>query len=624
MKGSRRPERFAPLDDAQRAAWERALALWGVAMHDARALVEGGQRGRIAWFEFPPRVTIDPEQIAGLGGADELESIFAHEVGHHVVSPSTALDAHKIQHQMGRALVASGAPRVDRDQVALLANLWTDLLVNTRLEALQSEADPAREAGIVRSMRALTASSRGHDARGDVSRVGWLYMTTLARLWRLEPGALAPPTPPGPPQLPQARPAETDLEHVEERFREKERALRAAAQVRREAEQELRRARRGDPRLDVVDAADAVRTFAHDPISGAVVFGLIAAPYLLDDAAEQDAQGGRGTPRGGPCDVSVGTPGEDEMGRILADRRLTEPLPQGSAPTDVDRALDPQRGRGEGQRLGPAQTAAVHGAAPSDAATVAWYRAAAGPWVLPWTQRRGPQDAGSVPGPLELWDLGDELADIDWAASFARSTPVIPGVTTQRRSALEDEPARRDAAITLDLFIDSSGSMIRPDQGSPAIVAGAILCLSILRGGGRVRVTSFSGPGQVAGDLEHTRRLDQALASLLHFFGGSTAFPLDLLERRFGTCAPADAERVRHLVVLSDDGLMSMFGVGDASRSHVAAAVRPAFTTATLMLMDPFRRVADHAAQAGYDVLYIDSMADAPQACARLGEVLRG
>jgi hypothetical protein len=42
------------------------------------------------------------------------------------------------------------------------------------------------------------------------------------------------------------------------------------------------------------------------------------------------------------------------------------------------------------------------------------------------------------------------------------------------------------------------------------------------------------------------------------------------------------------------------------------------------MVMDPRRSVATPAAKAGYDVVYLASMADAPAACARLAEVIHG
>ncbi|MGL1525952.1 hypothetical protein ACSTH9_23455, partial [Vibrio parahaemolyticus] len=74
--------------------------------------------------------------------------------------------------------------------------------------------------------------------------------------------------------------------------------------------------------------------------------------------------------------------------------------------------------------------------------------------------------------------------------------------------------------------------------------------------------------------------------------------------------------------VLSDDGLRSLFGDGDPERADVAARVRGTLTTATLVVLDGQHRVAELADAAGYDVLSIEHMDDAPAVCARLAEVL--
>ncbi|MGL1395359.1 hypothetical protein ACSTI7_23440, partial [Vibrio parahaemolyticus] len=84
------------------------------------------------------------------GGADEWESVFAHELGHHVLAPSTRLDALKIRHQLARALHAAGAYAIRDADLSLLSNLWTDLLVNSRVAVLQRRRDGPGEPGIVR------------------------------------------------------------------------------------------------------------------------------------------------------------------------------------------------------------------------------------------------------------------------------------------------------------------------------------------------------------------------------------------------------------------------------------------------------------------------------------------
>ncbi|MFX5622867.1 hypothetical protein ABTE00_22185, partial [Acinetobacter baumannii] len=78
------------------------------------------------------------------------------------------------------------------------------------------------------------------------------------------------------------------------------------------------------------------------------------------------------------------------------------------------------------------------------------------------------------------WEVGDDLADVDWPASLQAAGVVVPGVTTRRRSFLVDDPPPVRTGLAVDLYIDSSGSMPYPRSGSPAVLAGTILALSVL------------------------------------------------------------------------------------------------------------------------------------------------
>lgn len=163
--------------------------------------------------------------------------------------------------------------------------------------------------------------------------------------------------------------------------------------------------------------------------------------------------------------------------------------------------------------------------------------------------------------------------------------------------------------------------MPSPRSGSAALVAGTILVLSVLRGGGRVRITSFSGPGQVAGGARPTRDRAEALRDLTAYFGGGTTFPLDLLASRYRGARLDPAVR-RHLVVLSDDGLASMFGEGQPQLSGVAAGVRSVLDTATLVVLGARASMTGQAEAAGYDVRALPGVEDAPRLCADLAAVL--
>lgn len=620
------PDRV-PLTDDARSAWERALALWRVRLDDP-AVRPGAAaaHGAPAWFSFPPSVTVDPRYLADRGLADELWSMFAHEIGHHVLAPSTRVDSLKIDHQMARAITAATVHVNAREGARRLSNLWSDLLVNTRVAQLQRAEQTGtptatRDLGIVRLGLALYPAP---EDSGD--RLWWVYCRAYELLWQLPAGTLCPLEAPPRPERARVQATFVPLSQIPERHREKERLLRAAQAERERVAAELAGATATNPAVDAALVADAVRSFATDPVSGAALFGVIAAPYLAEQAGA--AEPGAGESLVG-CGVDDAPATAEELGRILADQRLRDDLPRHPGMVrdpDGEEDLEDTTDDGvkkDGQRLTIARTLALYRESGEDAVLAAWYRNEAAAWVRPYTRPAPSTPTGGIPGPVELWEVGDALADLDWPLTL-RSGAVIPGVTTRRRSELDDEPIVRETSLELDLYIDSSGSMTHPRNGSPAVLAGTILALSILRGGGRVRVTSFSGTGEVAGMRRFGRDPAEIIAAISLFFGRSTSFPLDLYAARYAGLPPAGDDDQRHVVVLSDDGLVSMFGVGNEPYEGVARTVRDVLTTGTLVLMDRRHQVAQLAERDGYDVVYLQTMADAPAACAALAEALHG
>lgn len=616
-----------PLTDDARAAWERALDLWRVRLDDP-AVRPGAadEHGAPAWFSFPPSVTVDPRYLAERGLADELWSMFAHEIGHHVLAPSTRIDSLKIDHQMAKAIAAVSLRPNPGEGARRLSNLWSDLLVNTRLAQLQraeqgSAGTATRDLGIVRLGRALYPAPQG-----STDRLWWVYCRAYELLWQLPSGTLCELDPPPRPARALAQTNLVPLSRIPEKHREKERLLRAAQAESARVAAELAGATATNPAVDAAFIADAVRTFSTDPVSGAARFGVVAAPYLAE--LEGAAESGAGEPVSG-CGVDDAPATAEELGRILADQRLRDDLPRHpgmvldpEGEDAADDASDAGSGK-DGQRLTIARTLSLYRESGEDAVLSAWYRNEAARWVRPYTRPAPMRPVGGIPGPVELWEVGDALADLDWPLTM-RSGTVIPGVTTRRRSELADEPLVQETSLELDLYIDSSGSMAHPRQGSPAVLAGTILALSILRGGGRVRVTSFSGTGDVAGMPRFGRDPSEIIAAISLFFGRSTSFPLDLYSARYAGLPAAAEDAPRHVVVLSDDGLVSMFGVGNEPYAGVARTVREVLTTGTLVLMDPRRQVATLAERDGYDVVYLRTMADAPAACAALAAALHG
>ena len=133
--------KYEPLSPAALEGWRSAQDLWGVHMHEARFATEAGVPS-FAWFNFPPTVTVDPVLAARSGVDGEWPTIFAHELGHHVLSPSTRLDQFKIEQQMARALTATSVGAVSQiaGKCAYLSNVWSDMLINVRVAEMQRDA----------------------------------------------------------------------------------------------------------------------------------------------------------------------------------------------------------------------------------------------------------------------------------------------------------------------------------------------------------------------------------------------------------------------------------------------------------------------------------------------------
>ena len=604
-----------PLDAAQRASWEAAERLWSVRMHEARQAPDAGQPS-FAWFSFPPAIVIDPVLAHREGVDGDLTTVFAHELGHHLLSPSTRIASLKIHQQIARAILAcsddSAVPDLD-GIAAQLSNIWSDMLINNRVVELQRVAHPSVEPGMIALWRRLRRP-------GADNRMWWVVLRAYEELWGLPDDSLCDPVPPVRPPVDPTIGVPPSPVDVEERFKNDQLKLEQAQAAAARARLALVQLASTHPETDASLLAETVRAFGSDPIGGALRFGMIAAPYLLE-SGRLDPQTATGP---GAC------AGEEhrapataaELGEVFRDGRLREVprhpgLDDRLAGSIARSGSDSAAGSGDGQSLGIAETLQLYSATDPAQVLIAWYLTAARPWVRPYRQPSSiPPTGAELPGALEEWEIGDDLDQLDLASSLAASPRLIPGVTTRRRTTLEDPLPTTADAVELDLYIDSSGSMPSPQMDSPAILAAVILVESVLSGGGRVRVTSFSGPGQVGGTPRSTRNRGEAISAALLSFGGGTTFPLDLLADRYRR--PAERGVRRHLAVLSDDGLTSLFGEGQEQYAGVAADVRRRLDTATLIVLDGGRSVASAAAAAGYDVEYIRRLTDAPAACAAL------
>jgi hypothetical protein len=120
--------------------------------------------------------------------------------------------------------------------------------------------------------------------------------------------------------------------------------------------------------------------------------------------------------------------------------------------------------------------------------------------------------------------------------------------------------------IDLDLYVDCSGSMPNPQVNvSYLTLAGAIVALSALRVGARVQATLWSGARQFKTTEGFVRDADAVMRILTGYLGGATAFPIHMLRDTYQGRTKRD--RAVHILMISDDGITTMFGNDEQNNS---------------------------------------------------------
>lgn len=495
------------LIDSWRAAWPEALAVWSkfTRLRDpslCASRVEASKQGLSGSFAMirllDQSVVVDLPLVTELELDDYALEILAHEIGHHILAPGSASDQFRLLARMRRAL-----PTLEQ-HAPMVANLYTDLFINDRL---QRQAN-LRMADIYRKLQ------QGRTAHADAKSGGvWtLYMRIYENLWQLEKGELG------------------------------------GANV--------------DERLDT-DAwlgARLIRVYANDWMLAAGRFATLLLPYLVDDtdalSPSRYLLDTRDAARGCQTYGAQQIEDDEEGGAIhpVHDKRISGldgEEPQAQAPA----------GNGGGQLREPFELGDILKASGVDLSdheiAIRYYRERALPHLVAFPSRPAPESQEPQMEGLEAWEVGDPLEEIDWLQSVMQSPRPVPGVTTVRR-VYGREPARAIDAVPvdLDMYVDSSGSMPNPQAHTSFLtLAGAVIALSALRAGAKVQVTLWSGKNEVMQTPGFVRDEDMILGVLTEFFGGGTCFPIHRLRQTYA----GKRERPAHILMISDDGITTMF-----------------------------------------------------------------
>ncbi len=225
----------------------------------------------------------------------------------------------------------------------------------------------------------------------------------------------------------------------------------------------------------------------------------------------------------------------------------------------------------------------------------------------------------SLPTVTEDWEPGDGVRTIDWTATLLARGALGPAQPL-RRDLAADEPSpglRRFPA--LEIYLDTSGSMPNPAHSLNAMtLAAQILAASALRKEGVVRGVVYSAGKPLLSDWMYDE--ERARLFLLHYAGGGTEYPFDVLK----ASARERADVVR-VIVSDSDFLANVQGAGalDALRY----AVDKSTLVVAFLAADPARARGTLAALLDapkFRLVTVASLADFGGAAASLADALFG
>ena len=587
-------QKMEDLQAAWAARWEDALALWSryTRLSDPRWRLNrrqaafDGLTDSFAMIRLNDQaVVINLEEIAALHLEAYALEILGHEIGHHVYCPADLTDQARLIARMRRALP------LKEDRAGLIANLYTDLLINNRLQrsAGLRMAEVYERLKILQPERALEGDrapvenpeSSERDDQGSRDPLWTFYMRIYEILWSLPKGRLA------------AGPIPVEME--------------------------------GDAYL----GSRLVRSYARQWLDGSGRFAALCFPDLPEKppkaaAALRRWNDMKDAGKGGIPDGLTEIEAEELDGAIhpARDPNLTGLETEASGPPAENQGAQ----AGKGQYRQPFEYGQILKSLGLDLddheIAVRYYRERAIPHLVRFPAQVLPETSEPLPEGTEPWDISSPLENADWLQSVMISPVIIPGMTTVQRTwgtMAGSQPERRP--YDLDLYVDCSGSMPDPQVNvSYPALAGTILCLSALRAGARVQATLWSGAGQfdtTRGFLRDERRILQILTGYL---GGGTAFPIHILRDTYlkaPSGKPPGPPRKAHILVISDNGVTTMFDKDEQGNSGwdvAAAALKNAGGGGTLALdlYQPWEKDADlvKASQMGWAIYPVASQED--------------
>ena len=539
------------------------------------AIAEAWPRAQAHWSRF--LLLSAPELGEGLPSVAQIHlgtrqvTLDAVELERHGLQGSLeAILAHEVGHHVrypGSLAVHARMHMIERQLIPIegysLLNTFTDFLINAAL----GESMSAELVAVYRAFAADNARSWQRDPAFV------FYLSAYEELWALPPGHLMGP----------ARPA------FEARFPR----YRAEAQL----------------------LAQNLVPLGPNLYTQLLYFLSIMAHYIVPDSDEPREDGD-----GFVCRGDEPSP-EDWADALFPDAREREAVRRALAEGWIQEA-DGERLVGEDAM--ERRIASLPGQSFGEAELVpevmaAWYRREAERYLV----RPPPQPTlgdSMVPTTLRDWEPGEPLNAVDWLATLVERGEQLGAAAPLERIRIA-EIEGYDVPMwqpRIEIYLDVSGSMPDPRRTRNAMtLASQILTLGAIRAGGWVRTLLYSHDyvrywTWCRSELEISR-------FLMHYIGGGTEFPFDVLEASFvesGACQP-----IR--VIISDHDFVHNHAQAP-ERQNIFRAAAACGAPLVLLLRAVRLGVEAPFVQAGAQVIRIDEMEDFPKLAAELSRAFFG
>jgi hypothetical protein len=487
------------------AAWPGAVARWSAFLVLDDPALDAAQDA-IAQINLSTRcVSLNGSRIADMGVEDCIPAMLAHEVGHHVAYPAT------LQVQARLCLIErTMAPFPEYSVV----NRFTDLMINERL----GQTDLRLRAQMIKIYQvAMRRNAVSEDDLWKLDPSFIFYLALYEALWELEEGDILGPVA-GP-------------------FRRRFPHYRAEAEV----------------------LTQEIFVLGPNLYTQFLYFLSLSLRYLLPVLPKSDRQ-----PKGDDDDED-----NDEAlpAPVSADGKgcnCGDPTPsdwaQAMTPTQAERdairrAIKDGWFNAKGvERLSRAldineRMSGLPGMGAVDSSQVpevmaAYYRQQAERLLFrpPAQPRIG---EAVLPSTLEDWTPADPVRDIDWLTTLLLRGDQA-GVALPLKRLYEAEVEGEEVRFhqtKMEIYLDVSGSMPNPCLDiNPMTLAAQILTTATARSGGRVRLALYSHT--TIRHWEWSRSEREISGFLMHYIGGGTDYPFELLEESTRECAGAQPIRV--------------------------------------------------------------------------------